>query len=1107
MNICNECYILYDKYATGSHSFSNPATKNITIKHLFEVVIDMPGTIYLSGSRAVDKFNQTFGNSIGSLLPNDIDYNILTPYMFCYKDEENIDITVTIIGIFITKLTEYYNKYKDVPNRDIICTACKFHVGYERPNTTEKKNDAIDKACDISQYVMIPNADLMDPSLENPIFMADTVKLFDYQRRNIRWMIESEKKPTKIHYGKNHMYEIELGPLVYDIVTKNLTLNQNRDSITFSGGALLDDVGLGKTIQMITLSLANPPPVNMMGYHDEKNNRFKSCATLVLCPSHLCKQWAREIANKIGRKDLKIVEILTKTHFDKYTYQDLMDADFVIISYTFIGNQCFVTKFTSEISKSKSYIKSAQWSNSTMNAHFDKLSQNLIKNPATLFETGALFHLISWHRIVIDEFHEIYTNPSYIYIVRLLPHFKATYKWAVTGTPFDKDVNCFFRMIDFVIDNKNILNNDIILKKDIEQHMRHKFFRRNTKKSTEDEVKLPELKEKIIYLKFTHTERMMYNAYSIDPNINRDSVILRQLCCHPKIANEIKGVLNKCKTLEDIENTMVGHYKRQYILAERHVTKLEMYVAKTKRRILVAEYKRQRGYVKKQGYRTTIELPPFTFTPTRPEQELPVIEENDIGEDEDDTEINETGIQDITSNNVDELNNIDNNEGLDINNDENTGDEDEDEDEDNDENTKPLYIINDANQADILRMVGAQLKAKPSMAIKAYVETLEQQQKRLADSSKIYNGKKTSYTFFTNMLERIKKITTNSHRKLEIAMERDKKRFEMGDKYVSDSDSDDEDENDTCGICLSEISGDNVGVTNCGHTFCYECLKITVTQLHKCPACSSAQSNKDITRISYEMPVYTKDNRQNIKSKLDMINKVGTKLTNLIYYLNTIKDHVIIFSQWDSLLKKVGEVLTDHGIKNVFCRGNVWMRDKAIREFNTNDNIKVIMLSSQSAASGANLTKASKTILLEPVSGSYEHRRNVEWQAVGRMYRLGQKNICEIVRFIIKDTIEEEIYRENIAEDSKQNTPSKISEITDETIIIGDDSLKSIEEASQRAKAFKEQKQKEFAEKKEIREKARKNQQNVDTIVIKIAKTPQAKTKVTKNPNVKRTNM
>ena len=66
-------------------------------------------------------------------------------------------------------------------------------------------------------------------------------------------------------------------------------------------------------------------------------------------------------------------------------------------------------------------------------------------------------------------------------------------------------------------------------------------------------------------------------------------------------------------------------------------------------------------------------------------------------------------------------------------------------------------------------------------------------------------------------------------------------------------------------------------------------------------------------------------------------------------------------------------VLITHGINNVFCRGNIWARDKAIRDFTTKEHVKIIMLSSASAAAGTNLTAATKVILLEPVNGTYDN--------------------------------------------------------------------------------------------------------------------------------------
>ena len=182
--------------------------------------------------------------------------------------------------------------------------------------------------------------------------------------------------------------------------------------------------------------------------------------------------------------------------------------------------------------------------------------------------------------------------------------------------------------------------------------------------------------------------------------------------------------------------------------------------------------------------------------------------------------------------------------------------------------------------------------------------------------------------------------------------------------------------------------------------------------------CNKNTALNEIYVLSYERKKKIANTICLEKDKL--INEIGTKLANLIFYLRETNEHTIIFSQWDDLLKKIGRILEKNKIKNVFCKGNCYQRDKAIREFNDDDKIKVIMLSSESAASGTNLTKASQVIFIDPIYGNYKYRKDQERQAIGRAHRMGQKNIIKVVRFLIKNSVEEEIYLSNIKEDGEQ---------------------------------------------------------------------------------------
>jgi len=204
---------------------------------------------------------------------------------------------------------------------------------------------------------------------------------------------------------------------------------------------------------------------------------------------------------------------------------------------------------------------------------------------------------------------------------------------------------------------------------------------------------------------------------------------------------------------------------------------------------------------------------------------------------------------------------------------------------------------------------------------------------------------------------------------------------------------------------------------------------MVVSKYHNCPYCKGKLNDNDIFVLSFERK--KKKNLQSAeeKKKEEVINEVGTKLGNLIFMLKEANNHTIIFSQWDDLLRKVGRILAENGIKNVFCKGNCYQRDKAIREFNKDDSIKVIMLSSEQAASGTNLTKADQVILLDPIYGNYDYRKGQERQAIGRAHRMGQKNIIKVKRFIIKNSIEEEIYVLNQEEDKKHTDAKDVDKV------------------------------------------------------------------------------
>jgi len=212
---------------------------------------------------------------------------------------------------------------------------------------------------------------------------------------------------------------------------------------------------------------------------------------------------------------------------------------------------------------------------------------------------------------------------------------------------------------------------------------------------------------------------------------------------------------------------------------------------------------------------------------------------------------------------------------------------------------------------------------------------------------------------------------------------------------------------ENCSICLEQII--HPTLTTCGHLFCNTCIKLCLQNKKNCPICKTDLMGKDLILI----------NNLNKKDEdiCPLIQKYGSKLGKLISIIKYLITHddvrIIVFSQWDDMLTLIGKTLIDNNIKNSFIKGNIWSRTSAITKFKNGIDNKIIMLSLKNAASGTNLTEATHIFFVEPINASSEEIRSIEYQAIARGCRIGQKHKILVMRILIENTIEEEIYREN----------------------------------------------------------------------------------------------
>jgi len=111
--------------------------------------------------------------------------------------------------------------------------------------------------------------------------------------------------------------------------------------------------------------------------------------------------------------------------------------------------------------------------------------------------------------------------------------------------------------------------------------------------------------------------------------------------------------------------------------------------------------------------------------------------------------------------------------------------------------------------------------------------------------------------------------------------------------------------------------------------------------------------------------------------------------------------HILIFSQFTSMLALIGEALTVDGIKYVTLTGDTRDRETPIREFQSGE-VRVFLLSLKAGGVGLNLTAADTVIHYDPWWNPA-----VEAQATARAHRIGQVKPVFVTRLVAQGTLEE----------------------------------------------------------------------------------------------------
>ncbi|GAB4851966.1 hypothetical protein Ancab_016157 [Ancistrocladus abbreviatus] len=262
-----------------------------------------------------------------------------------------------------------------------------------------------------------------------------------------------------------------------------------------------------------------------------------------------------------------------------------------------------------------------------------------------------------------------------------------------------------------------------------------------------------------------------------------------------------------------------------------------------------------------------------------------------------------------------------------------------------------------------------------------------------------------------------------------------------------------------CPVCCDPP--EDAIVTKCGHVFCYQCVSDYLTgDDNSCPAseckkqlsadvvfskstlrtCLSGDTDTTMsTRSQWDntsLIMKSEYSSSKIKAALEILQShcklnspieldgstgcngnsteqvaensdcihVRTHTTVYSSAEGTIK--TIVFSQWTNMLDLFEIALNQSSICYRRLDGTMTLaaRDRAVREFNTDPEVTVMLMSLKAGNLGLNMVAACHVILLD-----LWWNPTTEDQAVDRAHRIGQTRPVTVSRITIKDTVEDRI--------------------------------------------------------------------------------------------------
>ncbi|KAK7532219.1 SNF2 family N-terminal domain-containing protein [Phyllosticta citribraziliensis] len=423
-------------------------------------------------------------------------------------------------------------------------------------------------------------------SLDTPKEM--TCDLFPFQKRAVQWMLARESAtssstspegepedvlPPTFHHTANH----EGRPCFVSLARRMVFTDRKmleKEKLEY-GGILCEEMGLGKTVELITLICLHRRTIGKEMVFDPYTDSevVASGATLIVTPAGILEQWMQELARHAPHLKINHYKGMpppSRKEPEPDLVQDLLQYDVVLTTYSVLSREIHYTHdgTVRPLRRAKQY---------------EPRRSPLVQ--------------ISWWRCCIDEAQMIESGVSQA--AQVASRIPKIMPWAITGTPVKKRMEdlqgllLFLRFWPFYKSNiwPSLLSETL-------NEIFSRISMRHTKDQVREELRLPPQKRIVMLVPFTPVEEQNYNQLVQDmcedcalnaegmpldddefDNATRIEKMrtwltrLRQTCLHPQVGGRNRRALGRragpLRTVEEVLNVMIEQNDVQVRSEER----------------------------------------------------------------------------------------------------------------------------------------------------------------------------------------------------------------------------------------------------------------------------------------------------------------------------------------------------------------------------------------------------------------------------------------------------------------------------------------------------------------------------------------------------------